>query len=756
MQAKTMSERLNENLIYQNSVSPRRRENLFATYSECVSLIRNLEEIVQTCQVGRIAMHGEQEINKDEKTPWVVYRPTEEEKQAFEDFINHITSANKDFCYVSLNYTSPERVEENRSIMSAPEEFDLRLGDKQLPKRVERYVLAHRKDTLMKDAKFIIDGKYTLCYEGKYVDQTVAEAFSNDLFEKKFYYILECAAQYSTDIWNVDEFERKHIDIEVFASQETASLENAILDSLSLMAEESNKILKELFGKRVGSSYLEQAEKQGLLPSATHMQDYLNIRHLLHHQWDTLYSIGKFNENEVEKNASVRRRYLDSYAKLCDKTLKARIQSYVDAIQDFRPLVETLVPTLMIKYPQISNSKFIKDVKDWVKKHPDEVLHIETGYSNKDKKKTLIRQLQNISDKIKIVDKTDNTNFEKLDELMKCYYQRRLFIDIFQQVENRIGQHCLLLGKNFTPLRAWDYFKRKQLITPEEERQWMEYKKIRNELSHKYMDKELNQKVIELLPGISQAWEELDERLNQKMPIMEIVKDNIYRARHENGLVVDIDFAAKKVLNITNSSGKSRQPIYATKADIQKKRCYTESYANGTSITLQGTNIISCCLNTGISIDVNKKHLHFEDGTRIYFDNPERLYMLTQSGEKLITTTQGELIRFVSRGNIIYLSKNDRYTMQNNRQIQIGKDNYLKEDVWTSAKGKKISTDYQKTKTGMILNYSDGTKICLTSTGIKIFHNDIELNYQNRKEFADSYNIQIPERNMMIDKKFTR
>jgi len=733
-----------QNRVYQNSVSPGLRRNLFATYMEYISLINTLEGVIKEFHVGSIAMLGSKHLSAEEKDPWYIDLIEKEDIKKYNDFLGLKRVNDEHTCFVSVNHTSPRYKDEPRGIISAPDEYRLWTGSQPLPQKVERYVLAYPKDEILKDARFIVDGKYIFTYEGKYNNRSVEEAFNDELFERKFSAVLESFAHFPDDIRDLTEQERKHIEIDVYASIETSPLENAILDALSLMAEETNKILKEVIGKRVGSSYLSQAEKEELLPSASALQDYLNIRHLLHHQWDTLDGIGKFNDDEVIKNASVRRRFLDSYAKLCDMPLKDRVQAYIKAADDFRPLVTILQPEFIARHQTESNNKFLKYIKNRVEENPNQQLFIETGYGAGDKKKILTKNLMRISPNIVIIDKSDTTNLEKIDDLMNNYRRRRIFIDIFQQLENRICQHCLLRGKNYTAPIAWDYLRNIKIISPNEAKMWSEYKKLRNDLSHKYMDEELNKRVIETLPKLSEDVMILDRRLEDLIPVIEVVNDNVYRAIHRNGLIVDIDFKLKKVLQLKHPSGYTRQPVYNSKRNPNKKRIYPEEYANGVNITLSGTDIISCRLNNGLSINMDNQYIQTEDGVKIYFSNPEKLYMVSQSGEKVVADKNFEIITYISRGKYIAVNRNEHITFQNKHQIYIGKDNRLQQDSWLNKKDERMYAQYQKTANGISIKYSDNTHIVLNNGKVSIYHNNIELNYNNRKLFAESYNQPFP------------
>lgn len=746
-----MLAKLEQNRIYQNSVSPGLRKNLFATYQEYISLVNILDGMVKEFHVGSLAMLGSKHLSAEEKNPWCIDLPDYQDKEDYNKFLELKRVDTQHTCYVSTNHTSPRYKDEPLGIISAPDEYQLFIGSHPLPQKVERYVLAYPKDETLKGTRFIIDGKYIFEYEGKYQDKKIEDAFNDELFERKFSAILESFAQFPENLRDLSEQERKQTEIDVYASIEVLPIENAILDALSLMAEESNKILKEIVGKRVGVNYLAQAEKENLLPSASALQDYLNVRHLLHHQWDTLDGIGKFNDDEVIKNASVRRRYLDSYAKLCDMRLKDRIEAYSKAADDFRPLVAILQPELITRRQDESNNKFINYIKDLTQKNPDRQLFIETGYAPGDKKKTFIKNLLRVNPNIVVIDKSDTTNLSKIDDLMNNYKRRRIFIDIFQQLENRICQHCLLRGKNYTAPIAWDYLRNIKIISPAEAKMWSEYKKLRNDLSHKYMDEELNKRVIETLPKLSEDAMGLDRRLETLIPVIEVISDTVYRATHPNGLVVDIDFKQKKVLKIRHPSGYTNQPIFNSKKTTKRKHIYAEEYTNGVNITLMGTDVLSCRLNNGISVYFDNQSIKTEDGIKLYFNNPEKIYMVSQSGEKVITDANFEIIRYISRGKFITVNRNERITFQNKHQIYIGKNNRLQEESWVNSKNRKMTAQYQKNADYLSIKYDDNTYISIKDGKARLFHNGIELNYNNRKIFAESYNAQPPSGNILTN-----
>ena len=738
-----MPDKEQKNSFYRNTVSPGRRRSFLAAYKEYCYLISNLQAIVREYHIKNVSLSGLDLLNKDEKDPWAVSPIDEESAKEYTQFLEHIQITNEHTCYVSLNHTSPRYKDESHGIVSAPDNFNLVVGTKPLPQKVERYVLAYPKGELMHDARFIINGKHIFYYDGIYNNKTVEEAFNDEVFEQRFNCILETFAQFPDNIQNLSKQEKENIEKEVVASFKLAPLENAILDALSLVADESNKVLKDIIGRRVGGSYLSQAEKEGLLPSAAVLQDYLNIRHLLHHQWDTLDGIGKFNENELIKNASVRRRYLDSYAKLCDKPIKERIAAYLKTREDFIPLLTILNPEFISKDNLESNNKFLKRFQDKCNQNPNETIIIKTGYDSDEKKNSLIRALQNINSNIEVIDRADKADIDRVDDLMNNYLRRRIYIDVYQQMENRICQFCLFEGKNYAPAVAWDNFRRRHIMSVEEAGRWAEYKKVRNDLSHRHMDEELNAKILEILPKMSEDSYLLNARLDERMPILELIDENIYRAHHQNGMIVDIDYPLKKVLRIVHNNGYVQQRTETEKESNIKRKPYTEEHKNGINITISGMEITSCHLNNGLDINFKKKYITTDDRVKLYFDKPGRLYMVTPSGEKIFADAKFEVLKYISRGKPVNLGRKERLTFQNSRQVYIGADGCLQEEFWLNSKGKRMFGKYQKSDEGLIIEYEDKTKIILNASKARVFHNDVELTYLDRKTFAESYNLPI-------------
>lgn len=738
-----MSNSWDKNYIYRNAVSPMQRADIFATFREYVSLVTNLESILNKNKVSGLAQLSSQKYYNKEGSCWDIAVAAPQEKERYKNFVNQgQTEIMPKEAYISLNLTSPKHQNDEAGILAVPNSYEFFCGGHSLPHRIERYVLAAPKDETLEDLKITVDGKYTISYKGKDDKIKLMDALRDHDFEMNLMIALDTISIFFENAVANDADITKKAEIEALATAATAPVENILLDALSLMAEESNKIIKKIMGKRVGSSYLAQAEKEELLPSALAVQDYLNIRHLLHHQWDTLDNMGKFNETEVIKNASVRQRFLDSYARLCDKPIKERIKAYSDASAYFLPLVMVLNENIIKREEQESNNAFLKRLENFALSRKDKTVFVITGYDNEEKKQSLANHASKLYPDVQFqfIDKIDQeNNMDSLNELVKNYQERRQFIDIFQDMEYRITQYCLYLGKNYTPVIAWDFVRRGNVINMEEAKRWAEYKKLRNDLSHRYMDKSLNAMITEMMPQFIADALKLKKEIEKRTPVVHHIQNNVYRATHANGLVVDIDFANKKVLSITNAKGQIRKPVYKSDPQTQKKHIYTEEYANTTSITMAGTDIVSCRINTGLTISKEKKYIRYPNGVSIYLDSPENIYLTTLNSEKIIMDKNFKVQKYISRGRSINFHRKENSTLGNGHQVSIGTYGEISKDTWVNKENKKIQSSYHKAGNTLYFEYSDGTRIEVTPETMKIFHNNIELTYEDRKKFAESY-----------------
>ena len=801
-----MPEKLNMSALYAASLPPRRKQDLLAVYRDYISLVRNLEQVVRRYKPLNLANYQITRLYEGEviDNPWEVEEISPEARRAYADFIaNKSPERGAHYCFVSVNYTSAQLRSEEPGIFSTPEDFAVYSAGNSLPARIERYVAAYEKGETLEDARFVISGRWLMKYNHDAKGKTLADAFADEWIEKRFQSMLDVLALLPPEKSRYSEKDVETAQTEALSSALIAPFENVLLSSLAALSEESNGIMRELFGRRAGQNYMAQAESEGLLPSAAAFQDCLNIRHLMHHQWDTLDGIGKFNERETVKNVSVRRRYLDSYCRLCDRPLLERLDSYVGTAKSFAPLVSALNPDLLIRGENESNSKFVARIKEYARANPEAALLVETNYPyGSDKKEALIKNVAKLFPSAAVIDRS-GMDIDGFLERVAGYLYRKNYLEVFQQIEYKMSQFCLFNGKNVQPSAAWAYFRNKKMLSAEEAERWVEFKQLRNDLSHKYLDAALSARLEKLCAAFMQAAIILEDRIDAASPVVSLQEGNVYRAVHKDGRIVDIDYAERRILSvsrITDTSAANRSPAPvsdnaghlrpsaaassrpsesrvpdnsrpsdirntaeakthserrmpnrsrpgSSKTPSSSRRPYIEEYPNGISIAVAGTDVVSCRLANGVLVHLQKGRVDAPDGSKLYLNGSERCFLTLKGGVKLITDRRFQVLNYIVSGRSVSIAKNETMKFPNGHGISLDNRGFLNCEEFSGTGGAVVRLFYKTDARQSSLRFSDGTAISLSSGGIRVFHAGKELTYRTRKAFAESYGGQPPALN---------
>lgn len=793
-----MPEKLNMSALYAASLPPRRKQDLLAVYRDYISLVRNLEQVVRRYKPLNLANYQITRLYEGEviDNPWEVEEISPEARRAYADFIaNKSPERGAHYCFVSVNYTSAQLRSEEPGIFSTPEDFAVYSAGNSLPARIERYVAAYEKGETLEDARFVISGRWLMKYNHDAKGKTLADAFADEWIEKRFQSMLDVLALLPPEKSRYSEKDVETAQTEALSSALIAPFENVLLSSLAALSEESNGIMRELFGRRAGQNYMAQAESEGLLPSAAAFQDCLNIRHLMHHQWDTLDGIGKFNERETVKNVSVRRRYLDSYCRLCDRPLLERLDAYVGTAKSFAPLVSALNPDLLIRGENESNSKFVARIKEYARANPEAALLVETNYPyGSDKKEALIKNVAKLFPSAAVIDRS-GMDIDGFLERVAGYLYRKNYLEVFQQIEYKMSQFCLFNGKNVQPSAAWAYFRNKKMLSAEEAERWAEFKQLRNDLSHKYLDAALSARLEKLCAAFMQAAIILEDRIDAASPVVSLQEGNVYRAVHKDGRIVDIDYAERRILSVSRITGtsaanrspapvsdnaghlrpsaaassrpsESRVPDNSRPSDIRNtaeakthserrmpnrsrtgssktpsssRRPYIEEYPNGISIAVAGTDVVSCRLANGVLVHLQKGRVDAPDGSKLYLNGSERCFLTLKGGVKLITDRRFQVLNYIVSGRSVSIAKNETMKFPNGHGISLDNRGFLNCEEFSGTGGAVVRLFYKTDARQPAVRFSDGTAISLSSGGIRVFHSGKELTYRTRKAFAESY-----------------
>lgn len=750
---KAMSEKLDMTQIYAAALPIKNKRNLLAVYKDYVQLVRNLEYVVKQYRPNHLSGYQLLRTYGDDITenPWMVEDMSKEEKAAYLDFVNNKPmSENLPYCFVSIDHTSSSFKQEGKGIISTPDNYTAYSHNQSLPARIERYVAAYPKEIGLKETEFLIAGRWKLQYLLETNGQSLKEAFNDDIMEQRFSCMLDILTLLPEKS-SYDEQELYEAQTEAQASALINPFENVLLSSLTTLSEESNKIIKRLLELRIGEGYIFQAEKEGLISSASSFQDYQNIRHLVHHQWDTLDGLGRFNGVETVKNISVRRRYLDSYCRMCDKPLVERVKSYIKVAKDMSTLVSMLNPNLLIRGENESNSKFINRAKQYAKAHPEEKIMLEAGYDfGSDKKEALIKNAAKVLPEAEIID-ICGMDIENFLERISVYLYRKNYLEIFQQIEYKMSQHCLFYGRNIPPSGVLAYYKNCKMMSAETAERWGQYKQLRNDLSHQYLNEELISRLEKTFPQFMKDTFLLEDKIDEQTPVVSLLHDNIYRAYHKNGKIVDIDYTNRKIVNIEylnkeKSQSGSKSEEYRSKTNKETtgaQKIYMEEYRNGVSIGVNKTDIISCRLPNGTTIDLRKKSMIYPDGSRLYFNSDEHICLTIKGGIKLLTDKNLHIENYINNGKSVSVTKNENMKFPNGHGIIIDKRGNWEKEEFVGAKGKAVKVMLESEEEKIALKMDDGTTIAVSKAGMSITHNQQILTYATRKKFAESYNPSI-------------
>lgn len=743
--------------LYTGALSLRQKQGLLAAYLDYIKFMRNMEHIVMRYKISGLATYQIHDMFGDQldQRPWEIKEITPVAHQDYTNFIVNVSKesiTNPHNCFISFKMTN--RIEEKKSIISAPSTYNIYSDTPTLPSKIEHFTIAYPKEERLADANFIINDRWILNYIYKDKDQLISEALSNKKIEDRFKSILNLLAELSEENVTLTEEEVRVAQTQAMASTMLAPYENILLCTLTSLAEEENNILKSLLYRRYAENYFFQAENMELLSSAATFQDYLNLRHLMHHRLKMHGKIGNFNTNYKERNESIRQRYMASYCRLCDKSLTERLSSYEKAATVFRPLVTMLNPQLLIRTPDESNSKFIIRIKKYMSANPETPVLVETNYPyNHPKKEALLKNIAKVAPHAQIIDKKES-DIEEFAEMAGNYMMRQKYLEIFEQIEYKVCMFSLFHGQNKSAPAAWQYLRKKNILSPEEMETWVKYKLLRNTISHTYFDEELIKRLKEEIRTFAAAATDLENKIVNDDIKITMVEGNIYKIEHKSGKVVTINYEDKTLISVTTANG--RQLNSSATDNKTSKSIYTEEYPNGISITLSGTKIISCFFRNGLHFDFKYNKITYPDRSKLYLGNDDKNYIILKGGSKLITDKTFKILNYIVKNKSVNIVKNDMMYLSDKHKITTDNTTTLANiEISAENDAPVIKATYVGKADGTAeILFADGTVFKTNAgQGSILSHNGVELTYQTRQQFAESYTLLSP---LMRKKQQTR
>lgn len=731
--SKMNSQKIN---IFDTLLTPKQKNNLLGIYKDYMQLVRGLEYIAQVRGVFHMSgvlmqnLYGEPRFNM----PWKFVRVTEFEKQNYIDMVSSNPLSNTDYAYLNLIHTNTAMDSPLPNLTSIPGTYEMINMDMSLPSPVERYILAYPKNATIGDVEILLDGKYNVVYTGSEKDVPIKNLFENRVMNTELRLLMNM----------VDYFEMHYDELSgglsreiknIWASEAMSDFENLALEMLGSFADKTQEVCRQIYGGHQGDDFWKRAEQAGFISSAVAMQDYMNLRHLMRHQFDSLDSLGSFSARATEKNTAMRAKQLESYQRICGKSLFQRYKGYIAILDDLRKVIENTHPDYIIRDSILSSSKFVAKLKDLSKANPHKPLQVEVNYMlGSDKHTAAVKNIRKVVPNAVIVDNIDleSPEFRSLEQ---DYMQRAKFFRLQNNLENHLMSYCLGYGKNYSRSEAWEYLNRGHILTYGEKQKWSEYCRLRNDLSHNHFDGKLRQRLNEIMPQYIRDVCGLDDRICQKLPVWKMVAKDIYETTRKDGINVRINYATREItLDGKSRSGDNRMSVPSVGAKI-----HTEEYGNGTGISTAGTEIVSCRLPNGINIDLRKQCITFPDQSKLYLNGHNMNVFKTVDG-KLITDKNFYLKNFEEKGRFRRIEPNDTCVIGHHR-IGIDKNKRLQVLEYAFENRTRITLNLAGSAINTEIRFSDGTTLKIKADKSSLQHNGKELNYASRKLFASSYDF---------------
>ena len=724
---------------------------LAAIYEDFLFIVRQHENVFNHAST-KVLGEEQKDIMRDEKDIepehlWQITPLSPQEKQEYEDFINDDIWHDDTRTYMLLRHIKPELDNGYSKVFAIPPYKSMSIN-MQLPSALERCSIIYPENATLGETEFYIDGMYKATYIGirKY-EMPIAQYVRDETMVNELYVLvglMEALRQNN----NVVDANYEKLKREVFASGRVFINETIILELLGLFAERlmsaCRKVYigeKDVYSLQDNTDAMTKAKKDGLISSADDFVDYVNIRHFLRHQWDTLDELGSFSTKEAQANKVKRERFVASYLKLCDKRVDQRAKAYINILHQMQRIMNILCPERIIRYEDESKGKFLERAKEAFVSNP--YINIELNCPlNSRTYQVLKSRTQKFLPAVPVVDfyPQDSDRFTKIND----YVLRMNFLQTFTTMDCMIMRHAQIRGRDIKNKEAWDYMQEIGFLSPEEREKWHEYARLRNALSHYYYSNHLRKRLNDCEEQYIQDEKILQDRFTAWGPDVKKLRKDVYEYRHVDGLVVHQDRKHHKILYW----GKTKRPEEpkqepVMKMDVmpveQKTIVPREVYPSGLELEITDNKIASVKLPNGICIHFDDFRINW-DGSTYWTTNEKKFHVLQMGKSKLVMKKYLCVTEYVKDKNHIAISSGDRWYVDNKHILSFDSECKLKDFIFKNAKGEVIQTKLVHTpEEHNVLIFSDGTMVWLNGAQSQIRHGGKTLAFDNRSEFAATY-----------------
>ena len=736
--------------IYTANMTPKQKRDLLGIYLDYLHYIQGLELVLKNNTIDYLAYMFMQRVDWDaeaiKKLPWRLSWLDAKEKDKYIRFAQGDIEGSEKYTYISLYHTKTEDDVTYPKIRAYPETHGYTNIDLNLPSSVERYSVAFPKGQKMKDAVFFIDGVFRVEYKnGRYDDMAVIDGLNDQKVQDEFRILLSLADYYNKHKYEIEynqEDSAKYmtkIMKKIMATEVLSSFENKVLELLGSYSDKTQDILRTYFPNKTSQEVWQKAEKENLIQDAETMQHYMNIRQLMRHQWDMLDGTGRFALGGNKKNDELRQEYLQSYHLIFDKTLTERIKAYQKVAMNMQTFLKIVYPEFLTRDQGESNSKFVYRLKEWQKQNPSLQPMVSTNYPlHSDKQKALVNNLRKVVPQAKVLDYMQESDLANFSEIENGYSHRAWFLKLYDHLESDMLDYCFIRGQLLNRKEMWNYFEKK-VLSPEEYNIWVQYRQLRNNLSHNYLSEELRETLNNVVNGdFSTNVNRLYEHLSQNTPVCDRQEDGTYIITNKDGSVAHIDLKKRVVLSYVDKKGRNL---------LKKQKFNAEASENAAispvKIFWKDKEIVDCKLPDGIQIDLRRKKVIFPDGTRLYLDAKKYNVLCLENNSKVFTDKAFVITNFLDRGRKISIGRQESLFVAPKVRISTDKKGGLSDVCITLFEKQKMVTQF-KNDDGAKIIFPDGTVLKDLAGKLVVSHNGIDLDYNHRHAFIRSYITSVP------------
>ncbi len=743
--------------ISTHTVTSEQKKDLLGIYQDYLYFERGLEIILQAKSIDGLAYEYIKQagLARDtDKMPWHMSPTDKRERDAYIRFVSGDTKNADEYTYISLYHTNKEQDVPHPKISEHPENYDFTTIDLDLPCLIERYAIAFPQNQKIKDAKLIIDGSFKTTYRSNdNIDMTVADALSDTVIQQQFRTLLYLVEIYSKNIHKFYDTPKSNavfngIMKRIAADETIAFYENILLDLLGSCADKTKEILRTMYPDKPSKDLWLAAEKDGLIASAENMSHFLNIRHLIRHQWDSLDNLSKYSSDGSCRNEEMRAAYLKSYHWIFQQnTLTMRTKLYQQFCCNFQPLIQILHPKFLAREKGESNSKFVQRVKQWQKDNPNKAPLISSNYLlSEGKHSALISNLKKVIPQAIIYDDLKKEDFHKNERRENGYFTRSAYLKAYSQIERDFALYCLTNGLNIKYIDMWEHLKKK-FFTQKEYDRWIKYHQLRNNLSHTHLDEGLREDMATLINNTCKDdFNKLRKFLFENTPQLTRAEDGFFLAKHADGSVVKIDLSNNKIIAHYDKAGNDILQRHTSFRFPKPEKTDTLFKIN---YNKQGT-VTGCRLKNGITIDLHRKKVLFPDDACIYFSAEHYNVFQFPNKNKIFTDKTFLISKYLERNNNVPFARNEAFIAFPKHKIKTDRSCRLIESCISGEGPQKLITQMKYSSMGSYIIFSEGTEINVSEGKFTISHNGIILNNENLNAFISNYgrsqNLPVPQK----------